>query len=358
MKIAKNWGYGVIEGFFGRPWSWSARLDYATFLKTHGYQFYIYAPKADPYLRIHWQETWPEETFAELNRLGERYRQTGVAWGIGINLFEIFFNYDQQTIEQLTAKIRYLNQLQPDILAILFDDMRGDCDCIADIQADITHRITDLSTAETFILCPTYYSSSQILDQLFGERPPDYLETLGQRIDPQVHIFWTGPEICSNGYPLDHLQTITQQLGRKPFIWDNYPVNDSAKMCNYLHLRGFENRPSQMADWITGHAVNPMNQAYLSQLPLQTLQLSYQQPEHYHSQQALVEAATSLCGQPLAQMLLDDLSLFQDQGLQQLSLDTKAALIAKYQSFDSHYGQEIIGWLQGDYPFSTDCLTL
>ena len=358
MHIAKQWGYGIIEGFFGRPWSWSARLEYAHFLKTHGYQFYIYAPKADPYVRIRWQDRWPETTFAELQKLGERYRQAGVAWGIGINLFEIFFHYDQQTIEQLTAKIQYLNQLQPDILAILFDDMRGDCDRIAPIQADITHRITELSTAETFILCPTYYSSSRVLDQLFGERSPDYLETLGQQIDPQVHIFWTGPEICSDSYPLEYLQTITQQLGRKPFIWDNYPVNDSANMCNYLHLRGFENRPHQMADWISGHAVNPMNQAYLSEIPLQTLHLSYQQQEQYSPQQALQEAAISRCGQPLATMLLEDLSLFQDQGLQQLSADTKVALIAKYQSIDSHYCQEIIGWLQGDYPFSTDCLTM
>lgn len=81
---------------------------------------------------------------AELQKLGDRYHQAGLAWGIGINLFEIFFNYDQQTIQQLTAKIQYLNQLQLDILAILFDDMRGDCDRIAHIRAKITHRITEL----------------------------------------------------------------------------------------------------------------------------------------------------------------------------------------------------------------------
>lgn len=358
MNMQQSWGYGVIEGFFGKPWTWQARLDYANFLKKNEYQFYIYAPKADPYLRIRWQDFWPETTYAELKQLGERYRQAGIAWGIGINLFEIFFNYDQQTIQQLTAKIRYLNQLQPDILAILFDDMRGDCDRIAQIQAEITHRITDLSTAKTFIMCPTYYSSSQILDQLFGERPNDYLETLGQLIDPQLHIFWTGPEICSNSYPLEHLQEVSQKLGRKPFIWDNYPVNDSAKMCNYLHLSAFENRPFQMADWISGHAVNPMNQAYLSQIPLRTLHLSYQQQEEYDPQQAMQESTTSLCGPALANSLMDHLNLLQEQGLEQMKPTQKAALLAQYQPMGTEFSQEIVGWLQGDYPFSTDCLTM
>ncbi|WP_299413065.1 beta-N-acetylglucosaminidase domain-containing protein [Acaryochloris sp. IP29b_bin.148] len=358
MNVDQQWGYGVIEGFFGQPWTWQARLDYANFLKANGFQFYIYAPKADPYLRIRWQELWPEATFAELKRLGERYRQVGLAWGIGINLFEIFFHYDQQTIQQLTAKIRYLNQFQPDILAILFDDMRGDCDRIAPVQAEITHRITELSTAQTFIMCPTYYSSSQVLDQLFGQRPPHYLETLGKSIDPQVHIFWTGPEICSSSYPLEHLQEVSQKLGRKPFIWDNYPVNDSANMCNHLHLRAFENRPYQMAEWISGHAANPMNQPYLSQIPLKTLHLSYQQQAQYCPQQALREAAKSLCSQDLADMLMNDLSLFQDQGLEQLSPEHKGELITKYQLMATEYSQEIIRWLQGDYPFSPDCLTV
>ncbi|NJK41606.1 MAG: hyaluronidase [Acaryochloridaceae cyanobacterium SU_2_1] len=352
-----DFGYGVIEGFFGRLWPWEARQNYARFLQENGYQYYIYAPKNDPCLRTQWPAFWPLETWTALHQLGEVYHQAGLAWGIGLNLYEIYFNYDQQTRQQLIAKIKYLNQLKPDILAILFDDMRGDCDRIAQLQAEITHLIADLSIASTLIICPTYYSSSPILDRLFGERPPDYLETLGQSIDPAVHIFWTGPEICSNAYPLEHLQDIGQQLGRKPFIWDNYPVNDSARMSPFLHLRAFENRPYQMAEWTAGHAVNPMNQAYLSQIPLQTLALSYQQQGDYQPSEALQAAAQSLCGPDLAQRLIEDIPLFQDQGLNQLSSATKAELIQQYQAFSSPYAQEVCHWLQGEYPFDPDCLT-
>ena len=45
---------GIIEGFFGRPWSWTERADAVRFLRPHGYSFYLYAPKADSWLRRRW----------------------------------------------------------------------------------------------------------------------------------------------------------------------------------------------------------------------------------------------------------------------------------------------------------------
>ena len=38
---------GLIEGFFGKGWSWEARARYAQWLPRHGYGFYLYAPKED-----------------------------------------------------------------------------------------------------------------------------------------------------------------------------------------------------------------------------------------------------------------------------------------------------------------------
>jgi hyaluronoglucosaminidase len=58
---------GVIEGFFGKPWDCPARLSSADFLRDCGYQFYIYAPKADPFLRRRWREPLPAETLQHLD---------------------------------------------------------------------------------------------------------------------------------------------------------------------------------------------------------------------------------------------------------------------------------------------------
>lgn len=347
---------GVIEGFFGRLWDWSARQAYADFLRDHHYRYYIYAPKADRILRQDWSQQWPKAVFMQLQQLGEIYRRAGLRWGIGLNLYELHCDYDADAISQLEAKIRYLNQLQPDILAILFDDMRGDMAHMAQIQADVVGRVMDITTASSLFMCPTYYSSSAVLDRLFGPRPADYLESLGRLLDPAVQIFWTGPDICSDSYPEAHLKDVAQQLGRKPYLWDNYPVNDSDRMCKFLHLGAFENRSPQLADWTAGHAVNPMNQAYLSQLPLMTLSMNYRQ-DSYNPVTAWRMAARQLCGDALATCLERDLEHFQDQGLEKLSPDLKSCLIEKYENFETPYSREVIDWLQGKYPFSPDCLT-
>ena len=47
---------GLIEGYYGQPWTWEARAEQASFLKAHGYGFFMYAPKADAFLRRRWRE--------------------------------------------------------------------------------------------------------------------------------------------------------------------------------------------------------------------------------------------------------------------------------------------------------------
>ncbi|HEY4397239.1 MAG TPA: beta-N-acetylglucosaminidase domain-containing protein, partial [Acidimicrobiia bacterium] len=39
---------GVIEGFYGRPWSLTDRLEMIEFLAERGMNAYVYAPKSDP----------------------------------------------------------------------------------------------------------------------------------------------------------------------------------------------------------------------------------------------------------------------------------------------------------------------
>ncbi|MDJ0568614.1 MAG: beta-N-acetylglucosaminidase domain-containing protein [Pleurocapsa sp. MO_192.B19] len=348
---------GVIEGFFGEPWDWEIRRNYAQFLKNIGYGYYIYAPKADQNLRQDWRQNWSNDHLQELIQLGEIYHREGLKWGIGFSPFEIYLHYDTQAIQDLETKIRYFNHLNLNILAVLFDDMRGDCSEISKIQVDIVHRIAELSNAETFIMCPTYYTDDPILNQLFGEKPDNYLQTLGKELDPAIEVFWTGQKVCSKSYPKSHLKEVEEYLGRKPFIWDNYPVNDGAKLSRYLHLKAFENRPAQMSELVSGHAVNPMNQAYLSQIPLMTLAMSYQRNSYYSPSDAFVEAVEQLCSVELAHAIVEDVCLFQDQGLDQIPTNIRQDLTQKYEAFDSPYAREIVQWLKEEYLVSPECLT-
>src|ERR1700740_494277 len=47
---------GVFGVFFGKDWGWSPRLSGVDFLRDYGYGLYIYAPKAEAYLRRRWRE--------------------------------------------------------------------------------------------------------------------------------------------------------------------------------------------------------------------------------------------------------------------------------------------------------------
>ena len=47
---------GIIEGYYGRPWSWPQRSQVITTLAPHGYRFFLYAPKAAGLLRRGWRD--------------------------------------------------------------------------------------------------------------------------------------------------------------------------------------------------------------------------------------------------------------------------------------------------------------
>jgi hyaluronoglucosaminidase len=352
-----SFAYGVIEGFYGRSWSWQSREAYADFLQSHGFGFYIYAPKDDAYLRRKWREPWPENQVQNLMHLASAYSASGVSWGLGLSPFEIYLDFDGVARQALVEKVQAINRLNPDILCVLLDDMKGDVPRLAEMQVEVFRIIADLSTARRLILCPTYYSFDPILERVFGKIPEGYWDKLGEGIDPAVDIFWTGPEVCSAEYPEPHLKEAESCLGRKPFIWDNYPVNDSEKRSRILQLRGFENRPYQMAEYTAGHAVNPMNQVWLSQIPLKTLSDVYGLKGNYNAEQALDDALEGLCGTELGKTLGEDVGLFQDGGLDAINEVERQAMVEKYSGFQSPYANEVIDWLNGQYTFDPACLT-
>jgi len=337
---------GIIEGFFGRPWTWEARADAVRFLRPHGYLFYLYAPKADAHLRRRWQEPHPEAEFAQLMHFRGVCRREGVRFGIGLTPFELHCHPERGWQERLAAKLALLAPLKPDDLAILFDDMRGDVPVLAERQAAIVHYAAERSGADRIFCCPSYYSDDPILDVAFGERPPLYLEQLGRLLDPAIRIFWTGEEVCSREYSPGHLSRVSEQLRRKPVLWDNYPVNDGSRMSQHLHLRAFTGRPAAAGAHIAGHGVNPASQPLLSRVPLLTLAESYAKGDAYQYGAAFDRAAKAVLDDELAARITKDVLTLQDRGLDRLG-ERRAALCARYSAFARPAAEEIVQWLDG-----------
>ena len=342
-------GLGVIEGFFGPPWSWKARTDCAQFLAATGYRFYLFAPKRCETLRRQWTAPWPVDEWQSLVRLRAHYCAHRVKFGVGLSPYALYRDFDRESQAQLVAKIEWLNQLDLDLLGIFFDDMPAAVPRLAWWQAEIVARVREVSNATALMVCPTYYSDDPILDRVSGPRPDDYLQALGSRLDPDVHVFWTGPQVCSQSISLEHLEATRERLGRPVAIWDNYPVNDGPRMSRHLHLRGFTGRDQVPDASTTAHAVNPMNQAYLSRIPLDTLARLYTAPDRYDAMAAFHAALAQHCDLETAAALGGDLESFQDTGLDALTRSERLDLGRRYGALDNPYAEEIIGWMREDF---------
>lgn len=358
MNTINTPALGIIEGFFGRDWSWAEREIYAKFLALNEFNFYIYAPKSDAFLRKNWQHDWPNDIKQNLIQLRETYRSANIDFGIGLSPHEIYIDNSQNNRARLTERVKQINALSPDILCLLFDDMRGDIPNLANLQIDYMHQVAEISTAKRIIFCPTYYSFDPVLEKVFGKMPENYWQDLNKNLDKKIDVFWTGEKVCSTEYSTHHLTEVGELLGRKPFLWDNYPVNDGAVKANLLHLRAVSQSHSQIQNHVAGHALNPMNQPWLSQLALASLPRAYREQDNYDSEKVLVEIATALCGEKLAEYLLTDLSLLQDKGLAKMSAEEKAELLKRYSAFPKNsFCVEIVDWLNGGYVFDPACLT-
>jgi len=340
---------GTVEGFFGPPWTWAEREAVMRRLAPVGYGFHLYAPKADAYLRRRWREPHPNAEMAALSAFAAACRDAGVRFGVGLSPFEVHFGFDAQAKAAMAGKLDALEAAGLDILAIFFDDMKGDLADLAKRQAEIVDFAAGRTNARRIIVCPSYYSDDPVLDRAFGRRPPGYLRDLGAALDPAIALMWTGEEVVSREYSPAHLDRVAEQMGRKPFLWDNYPVNDGPRMGQHLHLRAFTGRPSSIAGHIAGHAVNPASQALLSCIPMLTLAWSYRRGEAYAYGAAFREAAGEVVGDELAALLERHLLLLDDAGLGGLSAEQAANLRARYAAFDQPAAREVVRWLDGGY---------
>jgi hyaluronoglucosaminidase len=342
---------GIVEGFFGRAWSWNARRDYAQFLASHDCNTYVYAPKSDAGLRKQWQLPFPRQHLEALGALCAHYGSHGLDFGIGLSPYELYLDFSPGNRELLKGKVDQINAIDPDTLCILFDDMMGDLQQLAAIQLAIVDFITTHSSARRFVVCPTYYSYDPLLVRYFGAQPDHYLEDLGRGLDSTIEIFWTGPKVISTEYPRAHLCEVAGKLGRKPLLWDNYPVNDAKRLTSFLHLKP-PNRSIELKELTSGHLANPMNEAYLSQLPLLALASLYAgKPASF------ADTCNELCPPALSQALQQDVAKFQTIGLDALDPASKNELLRKYEGFKHPMAEEVCAWLQGEFTFDPACLT-
>lgn len=343
---------GVIEGFYGRPWSHAARLSYAGHLSALGLDSYLYCPKSDAYLRKRWREYWPELQYQQIDELATTYAENKLDFGMGLSPFELYREYDTQSKQALKDKVRYLASVGAPTLAILFDDMPGDMQDLASRQAQIVCDVQSWAPELRLLVCPTYYSFDPALEVYFGAMPQNYWEQLGHDLSADVEIFWTGNKVCSEVISVGDIDRINAELGRRVTLWDNYPVNDGAQRSNFLYCEELHQRDPLIVDKVNGHYCNPMNQAELSLLALAGL------PKLYgRDSSGVVTYLTGVFSRQTLEQLQMDANEFETLGLSGMGKRRCRELELLYTGLGGGVASEIAQWLRQEYSFDPACLT-
>lgn len=342
---------GLIEGFYGRPWTFAQRRIMVDDLARLGLDTYLYAPKADAHLRRRWTEDWPASERRALEALAAHCRERDVAFCPGLSPFRLHECYGPEQRRRLRERLRSLDDLGAPLLAVLFDDMPGALPELAARQAEIVTDIAAWSDAAELLVCPTYYSDDPVLDRVFGVRPPAYREQLGAALPARARVLWTGSAVCPGAVSRDDLASAAAAFGRAVTLWDNWPVNDSATRSRHLYLSAPPAREGALTDCCAGHLCNAMNQPTLSLPALAGLAALHGR---------IGDAGEWLrqrLGGAMSAALAADAALLATVPRDELAAPDLLQLRERYATLAGAPGREMLAWLAGDWAFDPACLT-
>ncbi len=266
---------GVIEGFYGPPWSHAARLTVLEFLAERGMNAYVYAPKSDPKHREQWRAAYDADEILRFRQLAERAAGVGTRFGFALSPgLDIDYGSSRDRAE-VVEKLSPMLDAGVDWIVLALDDIPNRPG-LAVAQADLTTWLLDALRARRsdahLTLVPTEY---------VGTRPTSYLHGLATGLPPDVDVMWTGPTVCSPVIRASDARAWAAALvGSKPLLWDNYPVNDGT-MAPSLHLGPYRGREPELTDELDGVLCNPMLQPHASQVALATAADFLSEPRRY-----------------------------------------------------------------------------
>ena len=225
---------------------------------------YVYAPKGDPKHRDRWRDAYDAAEIAAFRRLAEHTARQGTRFGFALSPgLDIDYRSDRDR-EALLAKLAPLLDAGVQWVVLALDDIPNRPGLAVE-QAELTDWLLDALRSRRpdphLTLVPTEY---------IGTRPTSYLEDLAAGLPSDVDVMWTGPTVCSPVIRAADARAWAGALdGRRPLLWDNYPVNDGT-MDHSLHLGPYRGREPELTDELDGVLCNPMLQPHASEVALAT----------------------------------------------------------------------------------------
>jgi hypothetical protein len=268
--------HGVVEGFYGVPWSWRERRHLLVALARWGLTSYVYAPKNDPLHRDQWRTPYPAEALAGFADLAALASELGLSFLFGVSPLIDFDFSSEADYQALLTKLASLQDAGAIGACLLADDI--ELEAAVDVGADLgaahaalaNRLLADLRARRAdarLWFVPTAYSDAR---RDGWEGGPAYLEAL-RALHADVPVLWTGTDTFSPELAAADLAAVHAALGREPLIWDNFWANDGGDgFFGRLLLGPLGGRAPDLPNAIAGLVQNPSIQGASTRLALGT----------------------------------------------------------------------------------------
>ncbi len=263
---------GVVEGFYGNPFSQADRLRQFEFYGKNKMNAYIYGPKDDPYhgFSNRWRDPYPAADALRIKELIVKAHENKVnfVWAVHPgNDIKWADNNGDGVVDDFKAcvnKFELMYQLGVRSFAVFFDDIGGvgtdpvnQAKMMNYLNAEFVRKKPDV---QPLILCPTQYNQAW--------SGGDYLSILGTQMDKSVRIMWTGKSVVRM-IDKETMDWINPRIQRNAYIWLNYPVTDY--VIDHLLMGPVVGNATTIATQLSGFTANPMEYAEASKVALYSI---------------------------------------------------------------------------------------
>ncbi len=256
---------GVVEGFYGTPWSHEVRMSLIDFYGKFKMNSYLYGPKDDPYHSCpNWRLPYPEKEAQHIKELIQACKRNRVDFVWAIHPGQDI-KWNEEDYQNLVRKFNKMYDLGVRAFAVFFDDISGEgtnpgkqTDLLNRLMADFVKAKGDVSS---LAVCPTDYSKLWA-----NPSPQGSLAIYGKTLHPSIEVFWTGDVVCSD-LTKETLEWVNSRIKRPAYFWWNFPVTDYVRS---IILQGpvYGLNTSLTAKDLCGIACNPMEHGEASKLAL------------------------------------------------------------------------------------------
>ena len=281
---------GVVEGYYGYPWTVDGTLSFMDYAKRYKMNVFLYGPKSDPYHLGLWDEDYPETVSEEDSKNGVRTADEMAQIAAAATASKVSFVWvahpamqkpidftNEETtdegIARLMTKFEHMYELGVRQFGIFVDDISNDyATSTCDMQIYMLNQVqeqlyakynTEGSAPEDQVkglfFTPAWYTTGS---SGASSNLPKF-----QQLHEDIEICFTGRDVFSS-ISNSSATTFKNWIGRTPVMWWNYPVNDAEDSVFFTNPINFDYSQDSNPANIKGVLSNPMNYSEASKVAL------------------------------------------------------------------------------------------